>query len=121
MARRETCKTGVSRHRKLSLFGCRLPLESDRDDFYTVGPAYSIKNETDIMAEIFHSGPVQATMRVHRDFFAYSGGVYRQTAANRNSPSSLHSVKLIGWGEDYIGTKFWVLYTNFFNLILELN
>lgn len=106
-ARVEKCQI-TQGSRKLSANGCYLTDESGRDEFYTVGPAYSLRNETDIMAEIFHSGPVQATMKVERDFFAYSSGVYRYTAANRNSPAGLHSVKLIGWGEEHDGTKYWV-------------
>lgn len=35
-------------------------LRSDgRDALYKMGPAYSLNNETDIMWEIFHYGPVQ--------------------------------------------------------------
>lgn len=92
--------------------GCQLPTKVPRDHLYRVGPAYSLNNETDIMIEIFESGPVQATMRVYRDFFTYRGGVYRHSAASRNSePSGFHSVRLIGWGEERNGyeiTKYWV-------------
>jgi len=104
---RDTCKI---RHnsRSLRANGCSPVDNVDRDTFYTVGPAYSLSREADIMAEIYHSGPVQATMRVNRDFFAYSGGVYRQTAANRRAPTGFHSVKLVGWGEEHNGDKYWV-------------
>ncbi|XP_005176436.1 tubulointerstitial nephritis antigen-like [Musca domestica] len=105
VGRRESCK--VHRH-SLSANGCRPAAGVDRDGLYKVGPAYSIQNETDIMAEIFHSGPVQATMRVYRDFFSYSGGIYRHTAASRNAPVGFHSVKLVGWGEEHDGVKYWV-------------
>ncbi|XP_037952492.1 tubulointerstitial nephritis antigen-like [Teleopsis dalmanni] len=60
------------------------------------------------MAEIFHSGPVQATMRIYRDFFAYSGGIYRHTGASRGSETGFHSVKLVGWGEEHNGIKYWI-------------
>ena len=105
--RREACTIRHNR-RSLSANGCRAIAGVDRDELYTVGPAYSLNNETDIMSEIFHSGPVQATMRVYRDFFAYSGGVYRQSAANRGTPSGFHSVKLVGWGEEHDGIKYWI-------------
>ena len=67
------------------------------------------------MAEIFHSGPVQATMHVYRDFFSYSGGVYHHSAASRGAPKGFHSVKLVGWGEEH-GEKYWVcsISANFF-------
>ncbi|KAH8291026.1 hypothetical protein KR054_007909 [Drosophila jambulina] len=104
---RDTCKI---RHnsRSLSANGCRPAPNVDRDSLYTVGPAYSLNREGDIMAEIYHSGPVQATMHVYRDFFAYSGGIYRKTAANRESPKGFHSVKLVGWGEEHNGDKYWI-------------
>ncbi|XP_016978039.1 tubulointerstitial nephritis antigen-like [Drosophila rhopaloa] len=103
---RDACK--IHQHsRSLKANGCR-PVENvDRDAFYTVGPAYSLSRESDIMAEIFQSGPVQATMTVYRDFFAYSGGIYRRTAANRGAPTGFHSVKLVGWGEEH-NEKFWI-------------
>jgi len=107
VGRRDTCRMHHQR-RSLTANGCARPVEVDRDEFYTVGPAYSLNNETDIMAEIFHSGPVQATMRIYRDFFAYSGGVYRHTAANRGAPTGFHSVKLVGWGEEHGGVKYWI-------------
>lgn len=105
--RKDNCKI---RHnsRSLKANGCRPAYGVNRDSFYTVGPAYSLSREADIMAEIYHSGPVQATMRVYRDFFSYSGGVYRHTAANRGAPTGFHSVKIVGWGEEHDGVKYWV-------------
>ncbi|KAL9918519.1 secreted Wg-interacting molecule [Glossina fuscipes fuscipes] len=104
---RDACKIPYN-SRSLRSNGCRSYSGVDRDELYTVGPAYSLNNETDIMAEIFMSGPVQATLTVHRDFFSYSGGVYRHTAASRGSPVGFHSVKLIGWGEEHDGNKYWI-------------
>lgn len=50
------------------------------------------------MAEIMTNGPVQATFKVHEDFFMYQSGVYRkmdgvQPADPRNT---YHSVRIIG-------------------------
>lgn len=41
---------------------CALP-DNRHDGFYKMGPAYSLNNETDIMFEIFHYGPVQGDAR----------------------------------------------------------
>lgn len=41
---------------------CALP-DDRHDGFYKMGPAYSLNNETDIMFEIFHYGPVQGDAR----------------------------------------------------------
>lgn len=35
-----------------------------RDALYKMGPAYSLNNETDIMWEIFHYGPVQGEILI---------------------------------------------------------
>lgn len=57
--------TNCKVHRKstLSSLGCELPTKVPRDHLYRVGPAYSLNNETDIMIEIFESGPVQGEAR----------------------------------------------------------
>jgi len=106
----EYCKVSRS-DKKLSSVGCRLPTNVPRDHLYRVGPAYSLNNESDIMVEIWESGPVQATMRVYRDFFTYRSGIYRHSAANRAERSGFHSVRLVGWGEERNGyelTKYWI-------------
>lgn len=33
--------------------------DNEKDSLYKMGPAYSLNNETDIMWEIYHYGPVQ--------------------------------------------------------------
>ncbi|XP_055379803.1 uncharacterized peptidase C1-like protein F26E4.3 [Condylostylus longicornis] len=103
------CRTyGIKSLRQM---GCHSSGKVDRDHFYSTGPAYSLNNETDIQIEIMRSGPVQATMRIYRDFFSYGGGIYRRSAANRDHDHGFHSVKLIGWGEErhaYQTTKYWI-------------
>lgn len=50
-------------------------------------------------------------MRVYRDFFSYRRGIYKHSAASRAEASGFHSVRLVGWGEEYTGyapTKYWV-------------
>lgn len=92
---------------------CELPTKVDRTNMYKMGPAFSLNNETDIMIEIKNHGPVQAIMRVHRDFFSYRGGVYRHSAASTSADqrAGYHSVRLIGWGEERNGyevSKYWI-------------
>lgn len=38
---------------------CSIPSDPPHEGLYKMGPAYSLNNETDIMLEIFHYGPVQ--------------------------------------------------------------
>uniref|UniRef100_A0A146LQ57 Putative peptidase C1-like protein F26E4.3 n=1 Tax=Lygus hesperus TaxID=30085 RepID=A0A146LQ57_LYGHE len=68
-----------------------------------IGPPYRISGEHEIMEEIMTNGPVQATMRVQRDFFVYKGGVYRCSETSRRNVAAInrkqHSVRIVGWGE----------------------
>lgn len=107
-ASRSKCR--VHRGADLVSLKCQLPSKVPRQHFYQMGPAYSLNNETDIMAEIQRSGPVQATIRVYRDFFSYSGGIYRHSQSE-SEKGGFHSVRLVGWGEEQEGysvTKYWV-------------
>ncbi|XP_055687453.1 tubulointerstitial nephritis antigen-like [Lutzomyia longipalpis] len=108
-ASRSKCR--VHRGADLVSLKCQLPSKVPRQHFYQMGPAYSLNNETDIMAEIQRSGPVQATMRVYRDFFSYSGGIYRHTQTDNSDKGGFHSVRIVGWGEEQEGysvTKYWI-------------
>lgn len=46
-------------------------------------------------------------MTVHQDFFHYRDGVYKHLRAGDQRISGLHSVRVVGWGEDR-GEKYWV-------------
>ncbi|XP_059471159.1 uncharacterized peptidase C1-like protein F26E4.3 isoform X2 [Neocloeon triangulifer] len=106
------CKIGKT-IRSLGAARC-LPqhqIEPPRTETYRTGPAYRIKSEQDIMHEIFESGPVQATMAVHHEFFMYQRGVYQASRPNLKI-EGYHSVRIIGWGEEpsYNGppVKYWL-------------
>jgi len=100
--------------RKANLLTARCPPTTsplvDRKDFYRVAPAYRLRNETDIMYEITQSGPVQATMKIFHDFFMYSSGIYKHTDLTNSDRTGYHSVRIVGWGEEYSYngiTKYW--------------
>ncbi|XP_022913750.1 uncharacterized peptidase C1-like protein F26E4.3 [Onthophagus taurus] len=80
---------------------CAQPTNEFRTDRYMVSPAHRVANESDIMYEIMHSGPVQATMKVYHDFFSYQGGIYKHTDLTDNDRTGYHSVRIVGWGEEY--------------------
>ncbi|XP_059055835.1 uncharacterized peptidase C1-like protein F26E4.3 [Achroia grisella] len=80
----------------------------ERTTRYKVGPPGKLKKEEDIMYDIMESGPVHAIMTVYQDFFHYRDGVYRHTRFGDNTLQGLHSVRIIGWGENR-GEKYWVV------------
>ncbi|XP_048518010.1 tubulointerstitial nephritis antigen-like [Dendroctonus ponderosae] len=100
----------IRRFGPLRASGCTPPRYSERTGRYKVGPAYRLGNETDIMYEIMRSGPVQATLRVYHDFFSYKEGIYRHIGASLPHLQGYHSVRIVGWGEEFtpLGlTKYW--------------
>ncbi|XP_076175124.1 putative peptidase C1-like protein F26E4.3 [Ptiloglossa arizonensis] len=109
--RNEHCK--LRKKTDLKNAGCSPPMNPLRTELYKVGPAYRLGNETDIMQEILTSGPVQATMRVYQDFFSYESGVYRHSEIVERYDSGYHSVRIIGWGEEYPRSgqslKYWLV------------
>ncbi|KAG5882215.1 hypothetical protein JTB14_024726 [Gonioctena quinquepunctata] len=105
VGRNEPCI--IKKQGTLARAGCKQPLWADRKLRYSVGPAYRLGNETDIMYEITKSGPVQATIKVYHDFFTYNGGIYKHSDLNMNNKQGYHSVRIVGWGEEatYNGIK----------------
>ena len=62
---------------------------------------------------------VAATMKVHQDFFSYRGGVYHNSGYGDQQHTGYHSVRIIGWGEDYSQSeplKYWVRQTALCNI-----
>ncbi|XP_025835543.1 tubulointerstitial nephritis antigen-like [Agrilus planipennis] len=104
----ETCR--FPRKYNLIQSGCVPPFGVNRKEKYKVAPAYRLRNETDIMNDIIKSGPVQATMKVYHDFFLYKSGIYRHTDLSSQDRTGYHSVKIIGWGDEYTENgveKYW--------------
>ena len=60
-----------------------------------------------IQREILAHGPLEAAFFVFSDFVLYRSGVYRRSQAARG-PLGGHAVKLIGWGEEEDGEKYWL-------------
>jgi len=84
------------------------PAVNLRTSRYKVGPPGRLKTENDIMYDIMESGPVQAIMTVYQDFFHYHDGIYRHTRHGDNELHGLHSVRIVGWGEEH-GDKYWIV------------
>ena len=63
------------------------------------------RRSEDIMQELRSQGSVQAVMEVHQDLFLYQAGVYTNT--NTGPVLGQHAVRILGWGEEEGGTKYW--------------
>lgn len=84
---------------------------------YRSGPMYLTAGECNIQREIMESGPVQATMRVYRDFFSYGRGIYRRSEDIEVERGGLIAVRIIGWGTER-GVKYWVSFAVKGNIVL---
>jgi len=75
-------------------------------DLQFASSVYSLPNrETNIMAEIFEHGSVEAGFNVYEDFLNYKSGVYQNVSGDVLGG---HAVKIIGWGV-LDGTKYWTI------------
>lgn len=94
---------------------CQIP----RCHAYRTQPAYRVgrsntytlprRREHDIMYEISNQGPVQTILQINTDFFMYTSGVYKKTNLARPEPAGHHAMRIVGWGEDETGLKYWTL------------
>lgn len=81
------------------------------------------ENEYSIMYDIYHHGPVTATIqvfdpmareRLHQNFYLYQGGIYG-TNWNLGDPresDGYHAIAVIGWGEELVNNvpvKYWII------------
>ncbi|KAL4716421.1 hypothetical protein ACJJTC_015849 [Scirpophaga incertulas] len=101
----QPCK--LKRHGNLIDDGCQQPI-TKRTSRYKVGPIGRLQNEEDIMYDIMQSGPVHAIMTVYQDFFHYRTGVYERSKQGNNQLKGLHSVRIVGWGEEQL-KKYWLV------------
>lgn len=67
-----------------------------------------IGGEEAIMQEIFNNGPVTGAMMVYEDFMVYKSGVYQKSDDEGNQQLGGHAIRIIGWGVDKDGKKYWV-------------
>lgn len=74
-------------------------------DKYKASDVYFVEGESDMMAELSAYGPCEATMDVYTDFLLYESGVYYHVAG---SDEGSHAVKIMGYGVDENGTKYWL-------------
>jgi len=62
----------------------------------------------EIQNAIFSDGPVEGTMSVYDDFFAYSSGVY--VASDDAVYEGGHAIKIVGWGHDATSNlDYWIV------------
>ena len=79
---------------------CFIP---DRYKIYQVEEYGAVKGEKEMMAEIYHNGPIACSIAVTDELHAYRGGIFVDTVGlNKTS----HVVSIVGYGEEN-GVKFW--------------
>lgn len=84
-----------------------------RDRFYAAR-YWDVYGENALKKELYKRGPISIAMRVNKDFYFYSEGVYQHITGPF---IGFHAVRLIGWGEENFGGKtvpYWIV-TNTWN------
>lgn len=59
-----------------------------------------------------------AIMTVRQDFFHYRQGVYRHTNIGETTLQGLHSVRIIGWGDEG-GLAYWVRIDDYIHYLIQ--
>jgi len=78
---------------------------------YKAATAYAVATPGDvagIQKEILAHGPIQVGFQVFSDFMQYHNGTYKRTAGAQG-PLGGHAVKIVGWGADASGVKYWTV------------
>jgi len=74
-----------------------------------IGGYYGGANEADILAELYHYGPVVVSFEPENDMMYYGGGIYKSQPQPKMEWERVdHAVLLVGYGEEE-GKKYWVL------------
>lgn len=58
------CRFRLRGNNTLRTMRCRIPSSRPSEELYKMGPAYSLRNENDIMWEIYENGPVQGKLLI---------------------------------------------------------
>ena len=77
-------------------------------NYASVLNSYTFKNDPlSIQKELMINGPLVFTaLRMYEDFLYYRTGVYEHKAGRY---LGLHAIRLIGWGVETDGTKYWTV------------
>ena len=54
------------------------------------------------------NGPIMVGIDVYEDFMNYASGTYSPISLSYYYYLGGHAIKLIGWGVDSKGTKYWI-------------
>lgn len=58
-----------------------------------------------MMAEIMKRGPISCRQAVTKAFFAYKGGIFKDTTGDTRPR---HATSILGWGKSANGEKYWI-------------
>lgn len=75
------------------------------DKYYT--SEFGLVNGTEqIMAEIYHRGPIACGVAVTDEFLKYEKGVFKDTSGATEQD---HAISVVGWGEEENGSPYWIV------------
>ena len=80
--------------------------KSYRNDKHYGSSVYQVIGEEVMMAELVKNGPFEVSYSVYEDFMDYESGVYHHEEGEYLGG---HAVKLVGYGVDENGVKYWRL------------
>jgi len=75
------------------------------NDKHYVASVYGLSGATQMQAEIYQNGPIEAAFDVYEDFVHYKSGVYTHTTGDLLGG---HAIKIIGWGTEN-STPYWLV------------
>jgi len=73
---------------------------------YKVSQYGFVKGEKNMMAEIKSRGPISCRQAVTKAFFAYKGGIFKDTSGDT---FPRHATSVTGWGKSASGQKYWIV------------
>lgn len=75
-----------------------------------------VVGEEAIQREILDNGPVTGAIMVYEDFMVYKSGIYEKSDVEGNRQLGGHAIKIIGWGEDNNGKRYWTCTNSWGNI-----
>jgi len=78
---------------------------------YYASDNFTLGSKRKMKEELYKNGSIQASFKLHDDFFAYKTGIYISTASfDVYTPE--HAIRIVGWGIQN-GVEYWIIANSF--------